>query len=201
MRQILPRPASTSCADGGHPQAGRSGRSSRCSKQDSHWPVRTSHHREGQVCRWTSKVTLPRPSPGGGGDQRGRPPPRSSSTSADTCFAKQQGRDPRRHRSRHRERAHRSTEELRKGSSGHRTHAKIGSHAQQSGVLTRTERIVANLGELSASTAVERGDGHSHEAPDRARPQTAILTNSARYRVVAGRLRAGRDSNPRPPDP
>ncbi len=48
----------------------------------------------------------------------------------------------------------------------HRTHAQIGRHSQQSGVLTRTERIVANLGELSASTAAERGDERSFEVPN-----------------------------------
>jgi hypothetical protein len=50
-----------------------SGRSPRCSKHDSHWPVEVRHRREGQVCRWTSPVTLPRSSPDGGGDQRDHP--------------------------------------------------------------------------------------------------------------------------------
>jgi len=45
----------------------------------------------------------------------------------------------------------------------HRTYAQIDRHSQQSGVLARTERIVANLGNLSASTAVDRGDAHSFE--------------------------------------
>jgi hypothetical protein len=35
--------------------------------------------------------------------------------------------------------------------------------AQESGVLTRTERIVANTGELSSSTGVESGDKLGHE--------------------------------------
>jgi hypothetical protein len=83
---------------------------------------------------------------------------------------------------------------------------RIGNHAQQSGVLTRTERIVANLGEMSASTAVESGDGPPHEVPDCA---IDVNGDSQQFGPLQGRsgpsarwdVRAGRDSNPRPPDP
>jgi hypothetical protein len=71
-------------------------------------------------------------------------------------------------------------------SSRNRTHAQIDDHAQQSGVLTRTERIVANQGELSASTAVESGDGHSHAVPD-----CAIDVNAESQEFGPLRVRSG----------
>ena len=83
----------------------------------------------------------------------------------------------------------------------HRTHAQIDSHSQQSGVLARTERIVANLGNLSASATVECGDERSFEVPNCAASANGDSHEFGPLQVRSGPLRAGRDSNPRPPDP
>ena len=57
-------------------------------------------------------------------------------------------------------------------------------HAQQSGVLTRTERIVANSGEPSASTGVESGDKLGHEVLELA---SAASRDSYEFGPLQGR--------------
>jgi hypothetical protein len=96
----------------------------------------------------------------------------------------EQRRDPPCHRSRHRDEVLRRTDECQKGSSGHRTHAKSGGHDQPSGVPTRTERIVANLDQLSECAAVDGGDEHSREAPE---PASAANSDSHEFGPLQGR--------------
>ena len=67
--------------------------------------------------------------------------------------------------------------------------------SREMSVLLRIQANGTHLRPLSVATCTRR------KRPNVLQPWRVIPTNLARYGVVAGHSRAGRDSNPRPPDP